>query len=98
MITDRDIVLRVLAKGEDPKHAKVKEAMTKEVHYCHEEDTLNKAAELMREHKVNRLLVKNRSDHVTGIITFGGMLWKTKSASEVGHMLDRAAPRKMSAS
>lgn len=98
MITDRDIVLRVLAKGKDPKHAKVEEAMTKAVHYCHEEDALDKAAELMRKHEVNRLLVKNKSDHVTGIITFGAMLWKTGNASEVGHMLDHAAPRKAAAS
>lgn len=98
MITDRDIVLRVLANGDDPKHAKVKEAMTKEVYYCHEEDNLDKAAELMRKHEVNRLLVKNKSDHVTGIITFGAMLWKTENASEVGHMLDHAAPRKAAVS
>jgi CBS domain-containing protein len=95
MITDRDIVLRVLAKGKDPKQATVKEAMTKEVHCCHEEDNLDKAAQLMREHQVNRLLVKDASNHVTGIITFGAMLWKTNNASEVGHMLDHAAPRKL---
>lgn len=97
MITDRDIVLRVIAKGLDPKQAKVKDAMTKEVRYCAEEDSLDKAAELMREHKVNRLLVINKSDQVTGIITFGAMLWKTENASEVGHMLDHAAPRKVAA-
>ncbi|MDB2415333.1 CBS domain-containing protein [Rickettsiales bacterium] len=94
IITDRDIVLRVLANGDDPKQAKVKEAMTKEVYFCHEDDNLDKAAELMRENKVNRLLVKDKSNHITGIITFGAMLWKTKNASEVGHMLDHAAPRK----
>jgi CBS domain-containing protein len=98
MITDRDIVLRILAKGKDPKHAKVKEAMSKEVYFCLEEDSLDRAAELMRMHKVNRLMVQNKNDHLTGIITFGSMLWKTRNASEVGHMLDHAAPRKIAAS
>jgi hypothetical protein len=41
--------------------------------------------------------VKNKSGNVTGIITFGAMLWKTENASEVGHMLDHAAPRKIAA-
>lgn len=93
MITDRDIVLRVIAKGDDPKIIKVKDAMTKEVHYCQEGDALDKAAELMRKNKVNRLLVKNNSDHVTGIITFGAMLWKTGDKSEVGNILRHATPR-----
>ncbi len=97
MVTDRDIVLRVLADGHDPKQGTVKDAMTKEIHACCEDDSLEDAADLMRRYKVNRLLVKSRDGKVTGIITFGAMLWKTSSATEVGHILDRAAPRRLTA-
>jgi CBS domain-containing protein len=62
--------------------------MTQSVHYCHEEDTIDKAATLMREHKINRLLVKDKSNNITGIITFGAMLWKTNDATKVGQMLN----------
>ncbi len=92
MITDRAIVLRILAKDEDPKKATVKDAMTQSVYYCHEEDTIDEAGEMMRDHKVNRLLVKNKSDDITGIITFGALLWKTKDASKVGSMLASCCP------
>lgn len=88
MITDRDIVLRIIAKDQDPKKATVKDAMTQSVHYCYEEDTIDKAATLMREHNINRLLVKDKSDNITGIITFGAMLWKTNDADKVGKMLN----------
>jgi CBS domain-containing protein len=98
IITDRDIVLRVLAKGGDPKQTKVKEVMSKEVYFCREENVLDEVAEFMREHHINCLLVKNKNDHVTGIITFGAMLWKTGNASEVVHMLDHASPRRIAAS
>mgnify|MGYP005713530475 CR=1 FL=1 len=95
MITDRDIVLRALAKNKEAKSTKVKDVMTKAVYACHEDDLLEHAAELMREHKVNRLLVKNKKEKITGIVTFGCMLWKTPSATEVGHILDHASPRKI---
>jgi CBS domain-containing protein len=48
---------------------------------------------MMRKNKVNRLLVKNKNNHVTGIITFGAMLWKTGDTSEVSNILQHAAPR-----
>ena len=98
IITDRDIVLRTLANGDNPKDSKVKDSMTSEVHSCQEEDALEKAADLMREHQINRLIVRDKDKNITGIITFGCMLWKTNNASEVGHILDHAAPRKLAAS
>ena len=97
IITDRDIVLRTLIRDGDPKESKVKDSMTSKVYSCQEEDTLEKAAILMREYQVNRLIVKDKDTNITGIITFGSMLWKTKSASEVGRILDHAAPRKLAA-
>ncbi|PIR38697.1 MAG: hypothetical protein COV35_05920 [Alphaproteobacteria bacterium CG11_big_fil_rev_8_21_14_0_20_39_49] len=98
VITDRDIVIRVLAKGENPEKTKVKDAMTKEVYYIYEEDKLDKAAQTMRDHEINRLLVKDKKENITGIITFGAMLWKTESAAEFGHILDNTDPRKALAS
>lgn len=98
IITDRDIVLRTLANGDNPKETKVKDSMTSKVHYCREDDALDKVATLMREYQVNRLIVQDNNQNITGIITFGCMLWKTTNASEVGHILDHAAPRKLAAS
>lgn len=97
IITDRDIVIRTIANGDDPKETKIRDCMTLQVFFCQEEHSLIKAADLMREYQVSRLLVKNSDGNITGIITFGAMLWKTTNASEAGHIIDRAAPRKLRA-
>src|SRR5438876_11903193 len=60
MITDRDITVRAVAEGEDPKKIKVRDIMTPEVHYCFEDDLVGEAARLMEEKQVRRLLVLNR--------------------------------------
>ena len=71
MITDRDIVIRALARGQNPATAKVSSCMTEEVYACNENDSLEEAAEVMHQYKVSRLVVKNKEGHITGILSFG---------------------------
>src|SRR5690349_20576609 len=59
IITDRDIVIRALAKSKNPQTTTVSTCMTHEAFACNENDTLDDAAEKMRAHKVSRLLVKD---------------------------------------
>ena len=47
MITDRDIVVRLVAKGKDPSNARVNEAMTREVRSVKEDSTVSEALDLM---------------------------------------------------
>mgnify|MGYP000412765836 CR=1 FL=1 len=78
IITDRDIVLRAIAKDKDIKTTKVSDMMSKMVYVCHEDDNLDKVASIMREHKTNRLVVKNKDEKITGIVNFGKMIAKTE--------------------
>src|SRR5882724_6654001 len=71
VITDRDIVVRAIAKGKDPVTEKVRDYMTAKVCACSETDTLQIAADAMHKHKVSRLVVQDHEDRVIGIITFG---------------------------
>jgi CBS domain-containing protein len=73
IITDRDIVLRVVAEGKDPAKTHVRDVMTKRVHCCEENDSLCDAAEEMRKRDVARLVV-TRGKKATGIITMRGLL------------------------
>ncbi|MAL80826.1 MAG: signal transduction protein [Sneathiella sp.] len=93
VITDRDIVVRAVAKGKDPTSEKVKNYMSKHVYSCFETDTLQKAAEEMRKHKVSRLLVKDQAGAVTGILSFGHILRNGSSASEVSRVVELAVGR-----
>lgn len=94
IITDRDIVLRCVAKGKDAQDTQVQECMTPELIFCREEDTLEYAATLMHQHHVNRLLVKDETNAFTGIITFGCMLRKDADKEEIGEVVDCAVGRK----
>jgi CBS domain-containing protein len=49
LLTDRDIAVRAVAEGRDPKTAKVCDAMTPGVDYCFEEDDVQEAARPVRQ-------------------------------------------------
>ncbi len=95
MITDRDIVIRAVAKGKDISKEKVADYMTKDVYGCHENDTLEQATDEMRKHRVNRLIVKDKADNVTGILSFGSILWKGVDADEVTNIVTHAIRKKV---
>ena len=58
MVTDRDLVVRVMADRRDPKAILVQEAMTPDVSYCFEDDEVEQAARMMAERQIRRLPVR----------------------------------------
>ena len=72
MITDRDIVIRALAQGRGPD-TELREAMSKSVIYCFEDDSIEDAAKQMGEAQVRRLPVMNRDKRLVGIIALGDL-------------------------
>lgn len=90
IITDRDIVIRAIAKGKNPAVEKVKNYMTDKVYACNEDDYLEDAADKMRQHKVSRLVVRNQQGKMTGILSFGGILRKNADAEEVANVVKHA--------
>ena len=51
MLTDRDIVVRIIAGQRDPKRTTVTEAMSPGVTYCFEDEDVQKAARVMVERR-----------------------------------------------
>ena len=89
VITDRDIVMRVVAVGKDATITPVQEAMTHKFISCEESDTIDHAAELMRKHDVSRVLVSHAGT-VTGIVTIADLLRNKddrNTSDKVLHML-----------
>ncbi len=62
LVTDRDIAIRAIAAGLDPKTAMAREIMSKDVIYCFEDQDLDDAAHVMEEKRVRRLPVLSRFD------------------------------------
>jgi CBS domain-containing protein len=86
MITDRDLVLRVIAEGRDPAHTVVRDVMTKEHYSCNEDDDLEAVAKQMRKHNVRRLVVTKKGA-ISGIISVECLLRKSSNLKAKEHLL-----------
>ena len=67
MITDRDIVVKVLAEGKDPATTKVIDLVQGEVVTIGADDSIEEAARTMAEHQVRRLPVID-GDKLVGML------------------------------
>ena len=72
-ITDRDIVVRLIAKGTDAKNARVDQAMTKDVVSVRPDEDLSRVADLMKDRKVSRVLVCDQGGRPVGVISLGDL-------------------------
>ncbi|MBC7540653.1 MAG: CBS domain-containing protein [Bacteriovorax sp.] len=73
IITDRDIAVRGVAEGLDPKKVKVSEIMTDRVLYCYEDQSLDEVAQNLGENRIRRLPVLNRKKRLVGILSLGDL-------------------------
>lgn len=73
ILTDRDIVVRVVAEGEDPDDVLVEDAMTMGRVWCYEDEDVETAAAKMKEHKVRRLVVMDRDGRLAGVVSLGDL-------------------------
>jgi CBS domain-containing protein len=77
MITDRDIALRVVAAGKDPRSTTVDEIATKEVSPAYPDEPLDEALEQMAYRQVRRLPVIE-DDRVVGILAQADVVQEVK--------------------
>ena len=68
MITDRDIVIRAIARGKDPRGMPVREISTRDVVAIRGNEDLSEALKLMASHQVRRLPVVDESNHLVGVL------------------------------
>jgi len=68
MITDRDIVIRAIARGKDPRGMPVREVSTRDVVAIRGDEDLSEALKLMASHQVRRLPVVDESNHLVGVL------------------------------
>jgi CBS domain-containing protein len=68
IVTDRDLALRLVAEGGDPKSTKAEAVMTRKVVTCGADDNLQKALDAMAEHQLRRIPIVDHDHKVVGII------------------------------
>jgi len=69
MVTDRDIAIRLVARGLDARQARVEDFMTGKAYACHEDDSIGGCMELMSRYQIRRLPIVNDRQRIVGIIS-----------------------------
>jgi CBS domain-containing protein len=73
IVTDRDLLFRVVARGADAAAVRVEEVLSAPVVTCREEDGLAAALDLMAGNYLRRLPVVDGAGRVTGWLTLGDL-------------------------
>jgi CBS domain-containing protein len=69
VVTDRDIVARIVARGLDMRSATARDVMTDDVECVTEQDDLHDVLRLMSSHQIRRVPVVSRGDRLVGIVS-----------------------------
>lgn len=69
ILTDRDILFRVVAAGRDSARMRVREVMSTLIYSCGPDDTLAAAMDMMSSYHVRRLPVQDEAGVVVGWVT-----------------------------
>jgi CBS domain-containing protein len=86
MITDRDIALRVVAAGRDPRTTTAEKVATKDVSPAYPDEPLDEALEQMAYRQVRRLPVIE-DDRVIGILAQADVVQQVKD-KEAGKLVE----------
>lgn len=79
VITDRDLVVRLLARGRDPLRARVGDAMTEDVHAVRMDEDADAALDLMARHKVRRIPVVDDRGLIVGMLSQADLARHTRN-------------------
>ena len=90
IVTDRDIVVRVVAENRDPTSVDLGEFCTRELLTLLPEDSVSDAIELMSERAVRRLPVVDADGRPVGIVSLGDLALERDRESVLGQI--SAAP------
>jgi CBS domain-containing protein len=88
LITDRDIVVRALAEGQDARAVTAESIMTTDLHAVGPNDRVIEAIRKMGDKQVRRLPVVDRGGNLRGIISMADIALETEADRELGEALE----------
>ena len=87
MVTDRDIVIRAIAEGKDPRGMPVREVASRELITVNADQELSSALQLMASQQVRRLPVVDDDGRLVGILAQADVAVEAKE-KDVGEMVE----------
>ena len=95
VITDRDIVIRVLAKGQCPLEATAEDAMSDGVATASSDMSLDAVALIMEQNQVRRIPVVDAEGKIIGVVSQADLALNA-SPDKVGEVLKRVSDEEVS--
>lgn len=71
IITERDLVLKIVAEGKDPNTLKAEEIMNSPLRVVRPDTSIEDASKAMKENKIKRLPVVNDNNALIGMVSDG---------------------------
>jgi CBS domain-containing protein len=87
IMTDRDIVIKVIADGQDPKTTPVGEAMSKKLVTCHPDDDVDVAMKAMAQFQLRRIPVVGENMTLLGIISQADVATRVDAPERTGEVV-----------
>ncbi len=91
VVTDRDIVIRVIARGRDVRNAIVADCMSERVFACYTDESVAECMRQMARHRVRRMPIVDRRGRLIGIVAQGDLArhaWHRPAGDERDAMID----------
>ncbi len=87
VLTDRDIVMKVVADDRDPRGTAVSEVMTNDPCACQEQDSIETVMQQMAAHQVRRIPIVDRDGSIVGIVSQADIATRLSNARETGEVV-----------
>jgi CBS domain-containing protein len=87
VLTDRDIVLKVVAAGRDPRGTAVSEVMTTDPVACRAEESIEAVLDVMASHQVRRIPIVDKAGAIIGIVSQADIATRLSSPKETGEVV-----------
>jgi len=87
VVTDRDIVIRAIAHGKDPRGMPVREVASRDLVTIRADEDLSEALKLMASHQVRRLPVVDDDNRLVGVLAQADVAIEVKERA-VGEMVE----------
>ena len=88
IITDRDIVLQVVAEGKDVSGVKIEEIMSRNIVTCRADEDVANALDRMAQHQVRRIPVVDPKNRVVGIISQADVLTRLDQPEKTANVIE----------
>jgi CBS domain-containing protein len=89
LVTDRDIVCRVIAEGRDTRSTTAREAMTADLVTCTPDESIIEAIHKMGEHQIRRLPICDPGGRLQGFISIGDIALEAERDRDLACVLEK---------